>query len=121
MPASDIDFNHDALGIEGNGGDIVHYHVPMNGYTGLIHVHARVWYQPVPPKWNQEMFSYSGPRIDTFRTMYENADGTPTLVAADSLTDDRTGIAEVNDMDVLIWPNPSRDGVVNIVGEGRWK
>ena len=116
VPASDIDFNHDALGTEGNGGDRVHYHVPMGGYTGMIHAHASIWYQPVPPKWNQEMFSHSSPRIDTFRTMYENADGTPTLVASDSLSDDRTGIAE-NMMDgILLWPNPSTNGVVEISG-----
>ncbi len=56
VPASDIDFNRDALNVEGNGGDIVHYHVPLNGYGGPISVKAHVWFQPVPPRWNAEMF-----------------------------------------------------------------
>src|SRR6185369_14088883 len=57
VPASDLDFNHDALGLEGSGGDIVHYHIPMHGFTGNVHVTASIHYQPVPPAWNAEMFS----------------------------------------------------------------
>ncbi|MCB9170525.1 MAG: hypothetical protein H6597_01455 [Flavobacteriales bacterium] len=114
VPASDVDFNHDALGTEGNGGDIVHYHVPLDGYDGPVQFTARVFFQPVPPAWNAEMFSYNGPRIDTFRTMYENADGTPILVTADSLSDDRTAIFGPDAVDVRIWPDPTTDGIVRI-------
>jgi hypothetical protein len=117
VPASDTDFNHDALNMEGNGADIVHYHVPTNGYTGLLHVDARIYYQPVPPKWNQEMFSFNSAAIDTFRTMYENADGTPILIAADSLSDDRTSMNEYGADGFMLWPNPSADGVVHLIGE----
>ena len=116
VPASDLDFNFDALGIEGSGSDLVHYHIPMANYTGMITVNARVYYQPVPPKWNQEMFSYNSARIDSFRTMYQNADGTPTLVAQVMITDDRTGIMDLTESDVLILPNPSADGVVQLIG-----
>ncbi|MBK6542440.1 MAG: hypothetical protein IPG10_14395 [Flavobacteriales bacterium] len=114
VPASDIDFNHDAFGVEGNGGDIVRYHIPMNGFDGLIQVSARVYYQPVPPAWNEEMFSMQGPRIDSFRTLYDAADGTPTLVAVDTLLDDRTGIADRLEDIAAVWPNPTSDGVVTI-------
>ena len=114
VPASDTDFNHDALGDEGNGGDIVHYHVALDGYDGPVQFTARVFFQPVPPAWNAEMFSFSGPRIDTFQTMYANADGTPTLVAIDSLSDDRTAIFGPDAGHVRIWPNPTTDGIVRI-------
>ena len=114
VPVSDIDFNHDALGIEGNGGDITRYHIPLNGYAGALTVHARVYYQPVPPKWNAEMFSAHSAPIDTFRTMYENADGTPELVAADSIFDNSTTVADGEHAQMHISPNPTRDGFVTI-------
>ena len=116
VPASDIDFDHDALNVEGNGGDIVHYHIPLGGYSGVISVHARVYYQPVPPLWNQEMFSYNSAAIDTFRTMYHNADGTPELVASDSLSDNSLAIAEHGSEDVRVFPDPTSDGLIAITG-----
>ncbi|MBK7084528.1 MAG: T9SS type A sorting domain-containing protein [Flavobacteriales bacterium] len=88
----------------------------MNGYAGALTVHARVYYQPVPPKWNDEMFSEHSPQIDTFRTMYENADGLPELVAADSIYDNSTAIAQTVNGTLRISPNPSHDGFVTITG-----
>ncbi len=116
VSASDLDFNHDALGMEGNGGDITRYHVPLGGYAGALTVHARVYYQPVPPKWNMEMFSEHSAPIDTFRTMYENADGTPELVAADSIFDNSQSIPHSTASNIHIGPNPTTDGVLIISG-----
>ncbi|MBL0126417.1 MAG: hypothetical protein IPP83_02935 [Flavobacteriales bacterium] len=109
---TDPDFNHDAVGVEGNGGDIVHYHIATNGYAGAVQVKTKVYYQLAPPLWNSEMFGHNAPRIDTFRTMYENADGTPDLVAADSLTDIGTGIHAARNIAPQVFPNPTRDGIV---------
>ncbi|MGV9012679.1 MAG: T9SS type A sorting domain-containing protein [Flavobacteriales bacterium] len=114
LALTDPDFNHGAGGVEGNGGDIVHYHIPTDGYTGSLQVKTKVYYQPVPPLWNQEMFSYHGPRIDSFRTKYENADGTPELVAADSLMDVGLGVNSVQQAVPQVFPNPTRDGTVMI-------
>jgi hypothetical protein len=114
VPATDLDFNHDALGLEGNGGDEVHYHVPLNGYGGAITVKARVWYQPVPPRWNAEMFSLNGTRIDTFRTMYDSMDGTPTLVAQDSAFTGPVGIGEWDLTLPSLFPNPTVDGYITV-------
>jgi hypothetical protein len=112
VPATDLDFNRDALGLEGDGGDEVHYHVPLNGYGGALHVKAYVWYQPVPPRWNAEMFSLNGTQIDAFRTMVDSADGTPTLVAQDSTFGGPVGLMETG-VDLLrVHPNPTRDGAV---------
>jgi hypothetical protein len=63
------------------------------------------------------MFAYSGPRIDSFRTMYQNADGTPTLVAVDSLSNDITGTAEHVRGSIVCWPNPTVTGEVEVTGD----
>lgn len=116
VPLTDVDFNHDALGVEGNGADIVHYRVPMNGYTGLVHVNAKVWYQSSPPKWMEEMFSYNSAEIDTFRTMYEAADNTPFLVQETTFNDLSVAVDDLRETGVRIAPNPVRDGQLVILG-----
>jgi hypothetical protein len=114
LALSDPDFNHDAGGTEGNGGDIVHYHIPLGGYSGAVQVKAKLWFQQVPPRWNQEMFTFHGARIDSFRTMYFNADNLPELVTADSLTDLGASIAETGSHLPQAFPNPTMDGVVQV-------
>ncbi len=79
VPASDLSFNKDN-GVEGAGSDVVHYYIPMNGVWEQLHVTANVYYQPLPPKWMDEMFSVSTPEIETFRTMFDAADRAPVLV-----------------------------------------
>ncbi len=118
LAAADPDFNHDAGGQEGNGGDIVHYHIPVNGHSGAVEVKAKVWFQQVPPRWNREMFGHHGSRIDAFRAMYDTADGTPDLVVADSLLDMGMGIEAVRSVALWVFPNPTRDGVVRIAMAG---
>lgn len=114
----DPDFNHDADGVEGNGGDIVHYHIPVNGYGGAVEVKAKVWFQQVPPRWNAEMLGQHGAHIDPFRDMYHAADNTPELVIADSMmvlgTDISANSARPGGDVPLAFPNPTRDGIVSI-------
>jgi len=112
LALNDPDFNHDGNGVEGNGGDIVHYHIPVNGYGGTVQVKASVWFQQVPPRWNQEMFAHHGTYIDPFQALFTTADNTPELVAADSLMVLSTGVATNIPQDVRAYPNPTRNGVV---------
>lgn len=114
---SDANFNFD--GFEGSGTDVVHYHVPLNGYTGNIKVTSKVYYQTAPPKWMQEMFAVSTPTIDAFETMYHNADQNPVLVAADSLLNISviTGVNSVKKAGFEVYPNPSVDGTVRLKGD----
>jgi hypothetical protein len=118
LALTDPDFNHDAEGVEGNGGDIVHYHIPVNGYTGAVQVKASVWFQQVPPRWNDEMLGHHGPRIDPFRDMYLAADNTPELVRADSMMVLGTGVSadapRHGQAGPWAFPNPTRDGIVLI-------
>lgn len=113
---TDPDFNFD--GFEGSGTDEIAYHVPLNGYNGSIKVIARMQYQSVPPRYLTEMFAYSTPEIDVFEAMYNAADKSPVLIAADSIMSINviTGVDEQNDIDLGLYPNPTTDGVVRLVG-----
>ena len=81
---NDADFNKNG-NIEGTGRDYVHYHIPLSGIVGPLNVYARVFYQSVPPRWVQDMFTYSSEAIDTFESMYHAADHSLMMVAHDSL------------------------------------
>jgi hypothetical protein len=114
VPANDLDFNRGALGEEGSGTDIVRYHIPLNGVSSNLRAYAKVYYQPVPPGWNAEMFAFSSPDIDAFRDMLNASDGTPVLVAADSLSLGPAGMAERSADKIVIYPNPTSDGWVTL-------
>lgn len=109
---TDDNFNHSG-GVEGSGTDQLRYHVPLNGFTGSLTARARVYYQTLPPRFTQEMFLYNTPEIDTFRTLYDNADKLPTLVASDSLSQLSivTRVSEVGENPVKVYPNPSTTGI----------
>lgn len=114
LALGDPDFNHDADGVEGNGGDIVHYHIPLGGYDGAVQVKASVWFQQVPPRWNQELFAHHGTYIDPFRALFEAADNTPERVAVDSLLVLSSGMATNIPRALQAYPNPARNGMVRI-------
>lgn len=113
---NDDNFNLDDMGIEGSGTDVVHYHVPMNGFTGTIHVNARVLYQSAPPLWMEEMFSYNSTEIDIFRDLFEAQDNTPELVKEANVSDLTDGIDNLDELGVKIFPNPSVDGSIGLTG-----
>jgi Cytochrome c554 and c-prime len=115
--AGDIDFNRNALGEEGNGNDVVHYNVPISGVSDGLRAFARIYYQPVPPGWNAEMFSGSHADITAFGDMLAASDQSPTLVAQDSLVVGPAGIADASADRVTIHPNPTADGWVTITGD----
>ncbi len=116
VPASDTDFNHGPGGVEGSGTDITRYHVPMNGYTGQVTVRTKVWYQSAPPRWMEEMFDHNTPEIDLFRDMFEAADGSPVLVKAHEFIDFTTGVDDLRELGVRIFPNPVQNGLLRIEG-----
>ncbi|TNE54880.1 MAG: hypothetical protein EP344_13910 [Bacteroidetes bacterium] len=84
---TDADFNLDGSGTEGSGSDVLHFHIPINGYTGTFSVSAKIWYQSLPPKWMDPMFAVSTPEIDSFRVMFDAADRSPVLIGTVSLED----------------------------------
>jgi hypothetical protein len=113
---NDPDFNKISA-IEGSGADMVHFHIPLGGYAGALNTSARVYYQSVPRKWLDEMFSYNSAAIDTFRNMYNSADHTPSLVGEILLGSIFTiGIEEGKAEILSLFPNPSQLGYVNLKG-----
>ncbi len=113
----DPDFNFSGP-TEGTGMDIVHFHVPMNGYTGPLLVQTKVWYHSVPRPWLDEMFAYNSPEIDSFRNFYNNADQAPTLVAEAEIDDVNLGALQYAQKNLRVFPNPTSDGKIWIDG---WK
>ena len=117
VPASDIDFNRNAFGEEGTGADIVRYHVPVTNVAEGLRAFARVWYQPVPPAWNEEMLSHDHPEINAFRDMLEASDRSPSLVAVDSLFLGPAGVAERPADLIRVHPVPTSDGWISITAK----
>lgn len=111
---NDPDFNHDGT-TEGTGTDIVHYHIPLAGYTGALQVSARVWYQTVRPGWLDEMFAHSSPDIDRFQRWYNGSDRSVVLVGELLTTDVIIGATQPMEPSVLVYPNPTQDGWVRLM------
>lgn len=109
---ADDDFNQ-VSGVEGSGIDIVHYHVPLTAATGAVTIHARLFYQPVPPKFLDEMFAFNSAEIDSFRIMFNNANQNPLLIASDSIVNIALKTPEIkNENSISVYPTISQDGKV---------
>jgi hypothetical protein len=112
---ADDDFNK-TNSIEGSGVDYVHYAVPLSTVSGSASIYARVFYQSVPPKWVDELFAYNTAEIDTFHSMYNNADKTPILIASDSILNvalSANNISALNNA-VKVYPTLTADGKVTV-------
>ena len=106
---NDADFNKNGT-TEGTGKDILHFHFPYELLTQRVNASVKVYYQSVPPTFLEEMRSLSAPEIQTFLSMYDNADHTPFLVAEDTLQSvfiPLGGKAAMNTKKLSIFPNPS--------------
>ncbi|MBK9017861.1 MAG: hypothetical protein IPM82_29600 [Saprospiraceae bacterium] len=72
-----------------------------------------MFYQPLPPKWMDEMFSETTPEIETFRSMFDAADRMPVLVKASEIMVDPI-ISSVKSRSqeafVKLYPTLSTDG-----------
>ncbi len=118
----DPDFNlHN--GQQGSGADIVHYRIGIGGYRGNLTARATVYYQSLPPKWMVEMFEASTPEIETFRTMFNNADRSPVAVGSTQLGGVYVdGVTAAKDawlqQAVRILPNPAPGGLCFVQGMG---
>jgi hypothetical protein len=111
---ADADFNKVGA-VEGSGADVVHYSVPLAAAAGNVTIHARLFYQSVPPKWTDEMFSFNSAEIDSFRTMYANADHTPVLVASDSIVSIPLALRNNEKPEGLkVYPSVTKDGRITV-------
>lgn len=113
---NDDDFNK-ISGLEGSGRDIVHFHIPLNGYSGLVNVYAHVYYQTLPPSFLTEMQQHSSAAIDTFLNLFATADKSPLLISGDTLQNLLlpTAINSLSGGKVIsIFPNPTRNGFISV-------
>ena len=60
------------------------------------------------------MFSFNSAPIDTFRVMFNNADKTPVIVAADSIINIPLSISKTSVDNVVVYPSPTSDGKITI-------
>lgn len=108
----DDDFNREN-GVEGSGSDRVYFHIPLAGNPEPLFASARVFYQPVPPKWNKEMFAHSTPQIDAFRSLLDATDRKPVLVKEATLSvDPLVGTSNLTRAGnfIRLYPVPTADG-----------
>ncbi len=118
---ADADFNKNSAGVQGTGKDIIHFHIPSNGYDGIVNVYAKIYYQSVPPGWLQEMFSYSTALIDTFKSMYQASDKNPVLCASKELLNIQlpSSISTTTNYSLAsVFPSPTSTGFISIKGTG---
>lgn len=111
---SDPNFNLNGS-IQGTGADTISYHIPLAGYTGALNVTARVYYQTVPAKFMTEMFQHSSAAIDTFKTLFQNADHSPMLVAECLMGSIVTGVNAPEMPKLVIAPNPTTTGQIRVL------
>jgi len=108
----DPNFNHNGA-TEGTGTDIVHYNVPVSGISGNVHVTARLMFQALPPKWNNELFSVDHPDINAFEEMYLEEGADPVEVATDDLSSTLVDVQEFAGF-FRVSPNPTSTGQVMV-------
>ena len=118
----DPDFNRQN-GHEGSGSDRIFYQVSVAGYRGNIRAHATVYYQSMPPKWMAEMFEDSTPEIETFRTMFNEADRAPVAVKSSQVSNVYVdGVTATRDAwlqrVVQVFPNPAPEGKFQVIAKG---
>lgn len=107
---TDPNFNR-VNGAEGSGTDEIHYHVPLDGVSGNVTVTARLWYQALPPKWNEEMFAMDHPLINSFEEMYWEEGPDPVEMAAATTQSTIVGMNELERL-FSVSPNPTNNGNV---------
>ncbi len=80
-----------AVGVDGDksfraGEDIVNYALDVEG-AGPLRIEAALLYQPLGARWAAEILKWRTPEIDKFRTMYEQADRSPEVLARSAWSD----------------------------------
>ncbi len=108
---NDPDFNFDPN--EGSGSDILHFHIPLNGFTGTVNLSVKVYYQSVPPFWAESLFEDDTPEINFFEEMYNASDRLPVLMkSANTSLSPYVGIKELEELSLAKILN-SHNGVIS--------
>lgn len=124
--AAEIDPNFNRSGsTEGTGTDTVTYKIGgLNSATDYT-IQVKLYYQTLEPRFAEDLFQYSTPQVQTFQTLYQNADKSPVLIASRELQTGTTGLAnpqvKLPDSPLLVnaYPNPFNP-TVTITVENRF-
>ena len=116
----DPNFNVDAEGLEGNGGDHIQYLLPQGWEEqSSLSVECTVWYQAIPPKWVAPMLEIQGDSlIDGFRQLYSEFAPLPERIATLTMESVVDGVQESQTSALTAWPNPSQNGALQVEGDG---
>ncbi len=111
----DDNFNYQD-GEEGSATDKIFYHIPLSDFPDKVLARATIYYQPLPPKWMEEMFAESSPEIDTFKTMFEETDRSPILMKESQIWVDGVTSTFSSDEERIITVRPTiaENGLFNI-------
>ena len=118
---TDADFNMFDNGAEGSGSDIIQYHIPLNGYSGSVDIHAAMVYQPLPPRWLAPMFATQTDEIATFKSMFDANDNEPVYMVRDTIANLFVNTVStdqlVDKQQLNVFPNPTTDGKITLQSE----
>lgn len=109
---TDPNFNH-INGVEGSGTDEIEYHIPVTGLNGNVTVVARLMYQSLPPRWNEELFATDHPDINSFEEMYWETGPDPVEMVSATVNSTLTDVAVYTNY-FRTGPNPTNTGWINI-------
>lgn len=116
----DTNFNFFDNGTEGSGSDIIQYHIPLNGYSGTVDIHAAMVYQPLPPRWLAPMFATQTDEIDTFKSMFDANDNEPIYMIRDTIANllvNTSSTDQLIEQLITVFPNPTLDGRVTLYSD----
>lgn len=114
---SDSDFNYEN-GQEGSGSDVLHFHLPAQGYVGPVEASARIYYHALPPKWLDPVLAASTPEIEAFSHMYSSMDNAPVLMAERQVAAEfppPSATRPLVQRKARIFPNPTADGSIQLL------
>ena len=109
---TDSDFNKIET-VEGSGTDIIHYAIATSNDNEDVNITAKIYYQTVTSRWLEEMFSYESDAINSFKSMYDQADKAAVLLASNSMVSTYVSIHQNSLNKTILYPNPSK-GSINI-------
>ncbi|NNE46254.1 MAG: T9SS type A sorting domain-containing protein [Rhodothermales bacterium] len=112
--AADPNFNH-AAGIEGSGSDRVVFRIGGVNQMSTYSLSARLLYQSLSRSFVDDLYQYSGPQVDRFKSYFDETGGAPVtvdslMVAITSTSVDPTKRLHPR-LEVGIYPNPVSDRV----------
>ena len=111
LAKEDHNFNRQN-GTEGSGADTVTYKIGGLGISQSYQLEIKLHYQTLSPRFVENLFQYSTPEVEKFKSYYQNVDNSPVTIDSLFLTitatdiDTKTPVLPVSPILVQSYPNP---------------